>query len=152
MRFVDKVFLDSHHGKKPLIKKISPKVNMLYALGIIIEGISADLGIEELKNSAIKLRSSVDENSRKVSESFGDWSDIVEEKILSVDSKENLLPVLCVYILMLSRKIEFEFRKIEPTFNFYQKDAVNEIAQYSTGARPDIYKAVDKLLIRIMYE
>ena len=125
---------------------------MLYALGIIIEGISADLGIEELKNSAIKLRSSVDENSRKVSESFGDWSDIVEEKILSVDSKENLLPVLCVYILMLSRKIEFEFRKIEPTFNFYQKDAVNEIAQYSTGARPDIYKAVDKLLIRIMYE
>lgn len=125
---------------------------MLYALGIIIEGISADLGIEELKNSAIKLRSSVDENSRKVSESFGDWSDIVEEKILSVDSKENLLPVLCVYILMLSRKIEFEFRKIEPTFNFYQKDAVNEIAQYSIGARPDIYKAVDKLLIRIMYE
>lgn len=129
-------------------QKCASKVNMIYALGIIIEGLAADIGNEELRSAAEKLRAKVHEANNQVSDSFGNWADHVEEHIIELGSKNDLLPILCAKVYILSRKMEDQARSIDPNFDFYQREEVETLKSFSEITEIDkkLYTKVSEVI------
>jgi len=129
-------------------RKCATKVNMIYALGIIIEGLAADVGNEELRSAAEKLRAKVHEANNQVSDSFGNWADHVEEHIIELGSKNDLLPILCAKVYILSRKMEDQARSIDPNFDFYQREEVQTLKIFSELTEIDkkLYTKVSEVI------
>ncbi|MBV5282194.1 MAG: hypothetical protein JZU53_07130 [Paludibacter sp.] len=130
--------------EKIINQKQAPKVNMIYALSMILEGLTLDLGgKEDIYNIAVKLREQVKGTSEQSAESFGDWSDHVAEHLLPLSSKDKLFPIICEKIYRLSRQMEEVFRSKDPHFDFYQKDLANALKSSA-----DLYEIDKDLLIK----
>jgi hypothetical protein len=102
-----------------IIKKESPRVNCIYSLAMIVEGLALDCNDTNAHTQAVAMRSKIVKGS---SESFGDWSDGMEEDVLSLPfNKETILRACIELIYQLSRKVEAGFRKEDARFDFYQR-------------------------------
>ena len=120
--------------KEPkIITKLAPKVNMIYALSIIGEGLCVDLGFEEsLKPTFEKFRKSVNETSgEEIAEAFGNWTDHVEEHLKFICGDMNLLGVIMETMYNMSKSMEQTFRMIDPRFDFYDMDSVKKLYKLS---------------------
>lgn len=128
----------------------APVVNMIYALGIIIEGLSLDLKDDSLYNAACTLREQVHEVNNNVSESFGDWAEEVEDVLVSLAPKRELLSFLCAKIYGLSLEMERYYRRFDPKFDFYQMAEILEIYKHSKQFTKHTAKRVNASIAELM--
>ena len=108
--------------------KASSATNMTYALAMIIEGLAVDLNDTETTENAIQLRSFVGSLGEKTSESFGNWTDIIEEFIFRMEiEKSDLLTILAIKLHHYAVKMQDIYRQFEPRFDFDQMPTVIKI-------------------------
>lgn len=112
-------------------KKMSTIVNMVYSFAMIIEGVATDLGELDVANTAGILRAYVHTVNNQESDEFGMWSEELENEILNVADKDILLPALCYKIYTLSRKLEDNYRRYEPRFDFVHMVEVMKLKAFS---------------------
>ena len=127
-----------------IIKKESPRVNCIYSLAMIVEGLALDCNDTNAHEQAVAMRSKIVKGS---AESFGDWSDGMESYVLKLPfHKETILHACIELIYQLSRKVEAGFRKVDASFDFYQR---NEIA----AMRPkEVNNTCYRALRHLIYE
>ena len=127
-----------------IIKKESPRVNCIYSLAMIVEGLALDCNDTNAHKQAVAMRSKI---VKGAAESFGDWSDGMEEDVLNLPfHKETILHACIELIYQLSRKVEAGFRKVDASFDFYQR---NEIA----AMRPkEVNNTCYRALRHLIYE
>jgi len=102
-----------------IIKKESPKVNTIYSLAMIVEGLALDCNNDIAYMNAVDMRTKIVKGS---AESFGDWSDGMESNVLNLPyHKETILDCCIELIYQLSKKVEAGFRVVDPKFDFYQR-------------------------------
>ena len=127
-----------------IIKKESPRVNCIYSLAMIVEGLALDCNDANAHEQAVAMRSKI---VKGAAESFGDWSDGMESDVLNLPfNKETILHACIELIYQLSRKVEAGFRKVDASFDFYQR---NEIA----AMRPkEVNNTCYRALRHLIYE
>ena len=133
-------------------KKLAPLVNITYALSIVVESFAVDNNNNYIANIASHLRSTINETNSKVSESFGDWADHVEEHIRNCFYDENELPYICFMCHKYAMKMESMYRQIDPKFDFYQRNDVILLKKYSDRFKleKDTLKRINETILKLM--
>lgn len=105
-----------------LIKKESPRVNCIYSLAMIVEGLALDCNNTNAHEQAVAMRSKI---VKGAAESFGDWSDGMESDVLNLPFHKEIILHACIELIyQLSRKVEDGFRKVDASFDFYQRKEI----------------------------
>lgn len=109
-------------------QKAVSSVNMTYAIAMVIEGLAVDLNDTETAENAIKLRAFVGSLGTKTSESFGNWTDTIEEFIFRMEiEKSELITILAIKLYFYATKMQDIYRQFEPRFDFDQMPTVIKI-------------------------
>ena len=84
--------------QKRINERHAPLINTTYLLAIVIEGITADIGLKSINKVASKLRGEIYGSSKNHSEAFGEWADKMEELFMDCESpfyRRQVLYILC---------------------------------------------------------
>lgn len=130
--------------------KIAPTCNMMFALSMVLETLSMNRN-EKVYNLACKLRSRVNEYVPDVAESFGDWSEQVENEILSTFFKtDDTINWLIAKIYDLCSEITKFYRQFDETFVFVDKDSINEFKLLQGMFDKKVCKELNQITKKLM--
>lgn len=128
--------------EQELIIELSPAINCIYSLAIIVEGLAVDIGSEKEKDNAIKMRKQI---APTCAEDFGDWSDKMEERVLRLKFNKDTIMNCCIELMIeLAMKVEKRWRQYDPFFCFYQADEL--MSMRKKRVNPYCYKQLRKLI------
>jgi type II secretory pathway component PulF len=140
--------------QKRLNERLAPLINTTYVLAIVIEGITTDMKLERLRKVAIKIRSEIYGASPNHAESFGDWGDEVERRLLAIGERREVLYILCDKFYRMAQQMEQTYRQIDPLFEFYQIKEAKQLLAYTKGKKlnTELYKQINQVINDIKKE
>ena len=140
--------------QKRINERHAPLINTTYLLAIVIEGITADIGLKSINKVASKLRGEIYGSSKNHSEAFGEWADKMEELFMDCESpfyRRQVLYILCDKFYRMAKQMEDSYRQIDPHFDFYQMKEAKILKAYACGKEidPMIYTRINKTIEQI---
>lgn len=122
-----------------ITERMSPKVNLFFALAMIAEGVAVDLKLEHIREVMVEIRHFVHETMPDRSETFGDWSEEIEQKYTSHIPQQELMPILLEMMWNRAWEIEKEHNRVEP-FTFYHLQLITPIRQSAGEVNVELYR------------
>jgi len=135
------------------LHELAPKVNMFFALSMLLESIAVDLQHEVMIEHSIAIREKIDKFIPDQSDSFGNWADYVETVLSENTNKRELAWWTIAKIYALSVEITKFYRKFDSQFTFFADNAVKGLIS-NRGMKFRKHEAIrlNKLVIKLMEE
>jgi len=135
---------------KEQLQSIAPTCNMMFALSMVLETLSINRN-EKVYELACKLRARVNEYVPDVAESFGDWSEQVENEIISTPFKtDDVINWLIAKIYDLCSDFSKFYRQFDKTFVYNDQSVVNELKTLQTMYDKKVCKELNLITKKLM--